>query len=433
MSKRVSICLNKNKPFKKIDDILNTKITKENISDVLLSMSDKDVTNTFMMSVFGKFNGKSICNPYDTLIIPKFHYALQHGKGNKNEFITTVGGWIFNKYFLEPSLYTVVGYINETVPTKVYNQLNEKISFAFIEDKISVEDLSLYLMKSQAIMAYEDILTPNHTEDFLTCSKKIDIEKNKLLKQYKNDLESTDGDKAAIAAEIIQNQLIKYAKELLNDDPAMDTFLSGAQGSIENNFKNIFIMKGAVQNPDPNALKKYNVITSNYIDGVSAEDYTNTANALSAGPYSRGKKTADGGYWEKLFGSAFQHVILGDKGSDCKSTKCITVKLDKSNFKDYMYNYISNSNGTLTEITSDNYENYLGKVVKIRFSSLCKSPDNICNVCAGNLWYRLDIKNIGVVTPQIASKIKLICMKAFHDSQVTTVEMDPMKAFGIEE
>ena len=139
MSKRVSICLNKNKPFKKIDDILNTKITKENISDVLLSMSDKDVTNTFMMSVFGKFNGKSICNPYDTLIIPKFHYALQHGKGNKNEFITTVGGWIFNKYFLEPSLYTVVGYINETVPTKVYKQLNEKISFAFIEDKISVD------------------------------------------------------------------------------------------------------------------------------------------------------------------------------------------------------------------------------------------------------------------------------------------------------
>lgn len=434
MAKRTSRCLNKGKPFTKIDDILNTKITKDNLSDVILSIKEKDISNTLLMTIFGKFNGESLCNPYDTIIIPKFHYALNHGdgKGNKNEFISTVGGWIFNVYFFEPALFRIVGYVNETVPTKLYKQINEKISFALIEDKISVDELSEFLMKTQAIMAYEDILTPNHTEDFLTCTKKLDAKKNILLKQYTDDLNSTDGDKAAIAAELIQSELIKYAKEILKDDPAMDGFLSGAQGTIENNFKNMFIMKGAVQNPDPNALKKYNIITSNYIDGIEAKDYANTANSLSAGPYSRGKKTEVGGYWEKLFGSSLQHVVLDDKGTDCGSKNFITVKLDKSNYKDYMYNFIINNNGTLTELTTDTLDKYMGKVVKFRFISMCKSPDKRCNMCSGNLWYRLDIKNIGVVTPQIASKIKLICMKAFHDSQVTTVEMDPMKAFGIE-
>ena len=32
--------------------------------------------------------------------------------------------------------------------------------------------------------------------------------------------------------------------------------------------------------------------------------------------------------------------------------------------------------------------------------------------------------------PQVASKLKLIAMKAFHDSQVVMTKMDPDKAFG---
>ena len=75
----------------------------------------------------------------------------------------------------------------------------------------------------------------------------------------------------------------------------MDMFLSGAGGSFENNFKNMFIMRGSVQDPDPR--KSYNIITSNYVDGVSQDEYAKLANTLAAGPYSRSKKTELGGYW----------------------------------------------------------------------------------------------------------------------------------------
>jgi hypothetical protein len=75
---------------------------------------------------------------------------------------------------------------------------------------------------------------------------------------------------------------------------------------------------------------------------------------------------------------------------------------------------------------------FIGKKIHIRFSSLCEAKNGICNICAGNMFYRLGIKNIGTATPQIASKLKLRSMKLFHDDQTTFTEMNPMHAFGMD-
>jgi hypothetical protein len=95
-----------------------------------------------------------------------------------------------------------------------------------------------------------------------------------------------------------------------------------------------------------------------------------------------------------------------------------------------MYSYIVEGS-RLVELTSKNMEKYRGKKVKMRFSSLCESKDGICSKCAGNLFYRIGIINVGVATPIIPSKLKNLSMKSFHDSTVKTVEMDPMRAFGL--
>ena len=120
----------------------------------------------------------------------------------------------------------------------------------------------------------------------------------------------------------------------------MDVYRSGAVGSFDNNFKNLFIMKGAVKDPDP--TKGYNIITSNYMDGVSKEEYSALANSLAAGPYARGKKTEVGGYWEKLALNSYSHLRLEPHGSDCGTDKTITVKVTKKNIKDIIYSYVKN-------------------------------------------------------------------------------------------
>ena len=151
---------------------------------------------------------------------------------------------------------------------------------------------------------------------------------------------------------------------------------------------------------------------------------------MSNGIYSRSKKTEEGGYYSKLLTYAYQHIKIGPKGSDCGTKNYVTAKLDKSNIKLWMYSYMIEGN-KLVELTSDNMDKYIGKTVKFRFSSMCKSKDYICNACAGNLFNRLDEYNIGIAESQVAEKMKLAFLKLFHDSEIKTVELDVNKAFNL--
>ena len=57
--------------------------------------------------------------------------------------------------------------------------------------------------------------------------------------------------------------------------------------------------------------------------------------------------------------------------------------------------------------------------------------DGICNKCAGNMFHRMGITNIGVACSQIPSTLKNKAMKLYHNSVITTCEIDPMRAFGL--
>lgn len=418
-----------------IDKFDIDSLNENNLINQLLLIKQSDITYTLIMTLFGSFNGKRLCNQYDTFEVPAKCFKFFNAKTNKEvsnvePFITTIGIWIFNIFFLRDFNFSWLfgGYMNENFDADMFDDVNQKLIYALAEDKIDTETYKNFLNYSQSIMWYEDILSPNHTEAVLTISSKIEKKKKELISKNKEAIENGN----IAVAEKIEKELIDYAKELLKDDPGLDVYLSGAGGSLGNNFKNMYIMRGAVKNPDPTAKKPYTIAESNYIDGVSADEYSLFANGLAAGPYGRAKKTEIGGYWEKLFGAAFQSDILDPPGSDCGSNQYIEIVLDKKNLPMFMYNYIIKSDGTLEELTSDNSDKYLGKKVKMRFSIFCKSKTGFCNKCAGNFFYRRGAMNIGLATIQIPSKLKLISMKSFHNTTVKTTQIDPWKAFSME-
>lgn len=121
---------------------------------------------------------------------------------------------------------------------------------------------------------------------------------------------------------------------------------------------------------------------------------------------------------------------MDEPGSDCKTKKTKSVKLTEKNIKKWMYSYIMEGE-TPVELTSKNKGKYIGKTVKIRFSSLCqdKKPGCTCNICGGNLPYRRGIQNSGIETTQIASTMKNKSMKSFHDSVQQMHVMDVRRAF----
>lgn len=273
------------------------EVTNKEDIDYLINLKEEDISMSFIMETFGDFANRQRFNPYDIIKIPVGGYGgtLPNGKEkrNKNEFVTTVGRLIFNKYFIEcePELLGFIGYVNKDVGKKVYGSIFDSIGYALMEDKISVSTYKRFCKKSQKFMPYVSILAPNHSDNMLTITKKINKRKAELIKDNKEAFDKGD----VMVVDKVSKELLDYARELMKDDPAMDMFLSGAGGSFENNFKNMFVMRGSVQDPDPR--KSYNIITSNYVDGVSKDEYSKLANTLAAGPYSRSKKTELGGYW----------------------------------------------------------------------------------------------------------------------------------------
>ena len=402
---------------------------KSNVANYFLEMTLDDITYEFIMETFGSFGGNQLCSPYDNLEVPvgAFRYTDENGKerSNKNKFRTTLGLWLVNIILRDLELTKIVGYINHTLGKKEYNKLEQELAYALIEDRITTETLAAFEDKIQWCMPFEDILSPNHTEKLITCTKVIGKKKKELIKKYKEQIDAGD----IVAVEKMEKELLDFAKEYMGDDPSMDTILSGAGGSFGNNFKNLYVMRGAVPDPDPNTKTPYKIVTSNFLDGISADEYGIMAGSAVAGAYSRGKKTETGGHWEKLFVAAFQHLKLDPPGSDCGTKRFITVDFSRDDISDYMYSYVIKANGELELIDSKTKAKYDGKKVRLRFCSLCESKTGFCNHCIGDLFYKINAKNIGMVMSQIPSTLKNKCMKGFHEALVTTTKFDAMKAF----
>lgn len=402
------------------------EITNQKDIDELLAVKQKDMTLSFFMEMFGEFDGKSRFHPYDYFKVPPHMFGTEETKKlQKNSFYTGVGIWLFNKYFIEEELSDFVRYQNKNLNGDSWEDLVLKVTRGVTEDKIPSDYLCHLLEKAQAIMPQSTVFTPSISEELLLISQTIEPYKKQLIKKYEKELEAGD----ALAAEKMRNELIDYAINKLGDNPALDIYFSKARSTINNHFGNMYCMKGAMRNPDPTAHKQFNIATSCYNDGISKEDYPKLANSLSSGPYSRAKKTEVAGTWEKYFIYLYQYLTLDPPGSDCGTTDYLTINVSEKEMNDWMYSYVLDGK-ELVEITSDNYKKYCNRPIKIRFAALCESKTGFCNKCAGNLFYRLNTKNVGLITMQMASKIKNISMKAFHDSVEKTIKMNPEEAFG---
>ena len=407
-------------------------INRDNIVNYMYILKQSDITYSFLMEIFGEFNGESMVNPYDRFTVNKGVYSYADTKGkvvsNTESFVTTFGIWIVNIFlFRDFGFSKFFGYINEEMSDGKLGDINQKLVYYLAENKIDVPTYKKFQNYTLFLMPFENILAYTYSEEVLKFTEIIKKKKEELLEKNKEALANGD----FVVSEKIENELIAYTKEVLKDNVGIDSYISGAGGSIGNNFKNIYIMKGAIRDPDPNAKQAFNIVTSNFCDGISADEYSIVANSLAAGPYARSKKTEQGGYWEKLFGAALQSINLDESIEDCGTNGYIEVQLDKKTINMYMYNYIIEGNN-LVELTSDNMDKYIGKKVKMRFSIFCRSQNGLCRACAGNLFTRRNAKNIGLTCIQIPSTLKNVSMKAFHDSTIKTTVFDPAKAFGLE-
>jgi hypothetical protein len=87
-----------------------------------------------------------------------------------------------------------------------------------------------------------------------------------------------------------------------------------------------------------------------------------------------------------------------------------------------MYRYIRDK-GKLVLLTSDNISNYYDKVVELRTPLYCTNKQ-YCSKCAGELYYKLGITNVGILSNRIGTSLLNASLKAFHDMSLKVVELD---------
>ena len=270
-------------------------IKDEELIKSVIEIKSEDITSTYVVELFGEFDGKRRCNPYDLITVPKGAYGIEGSKRGVNikPFTTTVGKLIWNKMYIlrNPSIYEAIGWVDDIVTKKVFNKLYEKLGYLLLEGKIEREEFKRFAMTTQLTMPYVQFLSPSFTDKMLMSSSVIDKEKKKLIKANQAAFDAKD----VKVVDKVSKELLDFAQDYMDQDSAFDMFKSGAGGDLGNNFKNMMIMRGAVRDPDP--TKGYNIITSNYIDGVSEDEYAALANSLAEGPFNRSKKTETGGYW----------------------------------------------------------------------------------------------------------------------------------------
>lgn len=384
----------------------------------LLAIKKEDLTIKSITRYFGYSTnsvGKDKKKAFD-IVPPVFDlrspFTLKAGEfTNKKDVETTVGKFLFNKLFVEGSEIEKVvpnGYFNVEVNAKNMKKFSQIVADGCMQGVYgTVPTVSDYLK------AYEfwglclvTIFSPSYSIETII--------PNKQLVKRTQELLSTARSHNLADLVNVENTLVSEAREILKGTPGMYMFDSGARGSFENDFKNMQICIGAVENP---ITGEADFMTSNYMSGIKKEDIPAASNSVVNGEYPKAISTAEGGYMTKQFYAVFQSIILDEPGSDCGSIDGLTITLTEDNLADYVDQYIIDKD-RLVLITLDLDKKYMNHPIKMRSPMYCLT-DKLCSKCAGERYYKLGIKNIGLGSNRLSGKLQNASLKLRHAQKIS--------------
>lgn len=385
----------------------------------LLSMPYRDISKTFIEENFGRFYD----NATGKVMEPKFQLnakiTLEKGElENVHEKTqTTIGRLLVNKFLFSDGLMHVVPYVNETITKGVIKKFETLIANALIDGKIDSKVITAYYNRIQWLgLSVHSIICGSLSEKMIYPLPEILKLKEELFKKYAEDLNGPNG---LIMAAKIESILMDEAKKILKDDPGMDLYNYGAKTTFKGTYKDMMLVKGPVYN---NVTKRFDIIKSCLAQGIDKNEIDSFGSQVISGAYPKAVDTRVAGYYTKKFFSCYQNVVLDEPGTDCGSQKFRDVLLTADNYSRVKYRFI-NDNGKLVCLTPEIAPKYYGKTVHMRSPMYC-AGEKICNKCAGDLMYRLQLRNVGLTISDIGSNLLNVGMKGFHDSTVSLYKMD---------
>lgn len=394
-------------------------ILPNHLKKELIAIPPKSLTRTKIADLFGyttTLGGFDVkppkFNPRDKVHLEPKEYI------NVEAVDTNVGIILFNKLMVEGKLEDIVPnrFYNEVVTKKKFSKLSQMVGDALRTGKIDIEPTVAQFLTDYEFwgLSLVAIFSPSYTMGMIKPNPT-------LVKKTKDAIQNSDLQRVEDMIKT-ENELVKVAHQVTQREPGKTLFDSGSRGSFENDFKNMAVFIGPVENP---VTGEYDFMTSNYMSGLKKEDLVGAGNIIINAEYPKAIGTARGGYLTKQFYSVFQMITLGPKGSDCGSQVGLRVHLTEDNIHYFIDQYVITTKGPL-QITDDNASKFLNKWAMIRSPMFCLS-DKICNICAGERYYIMDINAIGLTSVNMSNNLMQKNLKLRHSMKMQVDQVKPDK------
>lgn len=215
----------------------------------------------------------------DTLTLTHEDYHLVPN-GEKIE--TTVGRLVYNKMMIESLGFdSFLSYNNDVMDKGGFKKFEGKVADALQNDVIDTHQMMNYINTRDWFgLQFHTTITSSFTPATTKIPPSVKVLKEKLLKENQKAIEAGD----VRVVEKIENELIDATMKELKDDIGMDLYTSGARGSVGNHLKNMYLMRGAVQNP---YTKEYEIITNSLCDGLAKDDIATHSNVIVSGSFPK--------------------------------------------------------------------------------------------------------------------------------------------------
>jgi len=385
----------------------------------LLAIKSEHITKDLLLRLFsGLGENKIKFDPTDRFVIRKGELRNVY----EDMIETTVGRFIFNLFIVDDCFEGKIPYYNKSLNGPGYANFEKMVTNLLLKGEISPrQHMSKYITKRTFLeFTLVDILVPGMSSKVMILPPEIKKLKADLLKKHAKEL--SEGN--IVVAGEIEKELVAKTKEFFKNDPSMRMYDLN-KPSIGNNYKNMVIMVGPILD---NSTGKFNISEDDYLTGINKEKFGNFGDMAVFGSYSRSVDTQYGGAEVKKFMSALQSIQIDeDPNSDCGTPYTIKVNLTNDNIEDHMYSYIKEE-GKLIMIEPDNSSLYINKLVNMRTPLYCNN-DKPCSKCAGQLYYKLGITNVGLGSAKIPSVVMQKSMKAMHDLTVKNSTMNIGNSF----
>lgn len=380
----------------------------------ILNTNINDITKTFIEDMFAAYYDRETGEYRNANFDPTEDIILTHKdyKWVKDKIDTTTGQLLFNRYILERiGIIEHLGYWNTSIDSSGLKKLNAEVNNLALLDKITIQQLGEYIDSRDRLGFWcAAFLSVSISPALIRPMENVNERKDELFHEKSEELHSDNPVTQIMAVNSIEKELMGIVRENLKGDPGYDMYRSG-DGNLDNNYKTINVMRGAVFN---DATRKYDIVENSLMNGVKKENITAFANSVLAGAYPSAVGTADAGYMAKIILALLQSEHIDpDPNSDCGTKMTIPITVTKKNTKYLLFRNI-NDNGKMVQTNLHNIDSYIGKKINV-YSPQCCTRDAICGKCAGRLFYNLGATNVGLLTTQITQKLLNLKLKSKHD------------------